>query len=200
MRSRSLKADLELPAEEVTEPASSTSFHAKWWSNVRKASRLGAKARADWMRQVRNYCGGTRALDSEKRWRLLNVAELKQLADAGMTIGAHALTHPVLSLSSEEEARCEIQESKIQLERSLGTPVWAFAYPFGNPSTIGSREVRLARQAGFACAFLNVERWGTQHSNLFAHPRTHVSSDTTLAEFAAHLSGLHARLQEAVGS
>jgi peptidoglycan/xylan/chitin deacetylase (PgdA/CDA1 family) len=116
-----------------------------------------------------------------------------------MSIGAHTLSHPVLSLCSDEEARREIQESRSDLERTLGRPVWAFAYPFGNPSTLGEREVRLAREAGFACAFLNVEYWGSGLSDPFALPRTHVTQDTALPEFAAHLSGLHTRLQRLVG-
>ncbi len=117
-----------------------------------------------------------------------------------MSIGAHTLSHPVLSLCSDEEARREIQESKIILERALGQAAWAFAYPFGNPSTMGERELLLAREAGFACAFLNVEHWGSEPANRFALPRTHVTSNTTLPEFAAHLSGLHARLQRALGA
>jgi peptidoglycan/xylan/chitin deacetylase (PgdA/CDA1 family) len=200
MRSKPLiPPDLHPPMEEGTESSSSVSFQARWWSTVRSASRLDAKTRADWMGRVRSHCGPTQAFHSDRRWRLLNIAELKQLAESGMSIGAHTLSHPVLSLCSEEEARREIQESKINLERALGCPVWAFAYPFGNPSTMGERELRLAREAGFSCAFLNVEHWGTERSNPFALPRTHVTFDTTLPEFAAHLSGLHARLQRAVG-
>ncbi len=200
MRTKPLGAELQLPPEEATPSPASTSFQAQWWTAVRRASRLDAKTRADWMRQVRNHCGPMQTFQSERRWRLLNTVELKQLADAGMSIGAHTLTHPVLSMCSEEEARREIQESKINLERALGRPVWAFAFPFGNPSTMGDRELRLAREARFTCAFLNVEHWGSEPSNPFALPRTHVASDTTLPEFAAHLSGLHARLQRAVGA
>jgi peptidoglycan/xylan/chitin deacetylase (PgdA/CDA1 family) len=200
MRTRPLtNPDLQLPEEEGTE-SPSLSFQARWWSAVRQASRLDALTRADWMSKVRNHCGQTQAPRSERRWRLLNISELKQLADAGMSIGAHTVSHPILSLCSEQDARREMQESKINLERALGRPVWAFAYPFGNPSTMGERELRLAREAGFACAFLNVEHWGSGPANRFALPRTHVTSDTTLPEFAAHLSGLHSRLQRAVGA
>ncbi len=153
---------------------------------------------------MRSDCGPMQALGSERcserRWRLLRAAELRQLADAGMSIGAHTLSHPVLSLCSEEEARREIQESKINLERTLGRSVWAFAYPFGNPSTVGEREVRVAREAGFVCAFLNVEHWDAEHFNPFALPRTPVTGDMTLPELAAHVSGFHTRLQRAVGS
>jgi len=191
---------LQLPGEEAAEP--SGSFQAQWWSTVRSASRLDARARADWMDLVRSHCGGTQVfrseLHSEKRWRPVNIGELRKLAEAGMTIGAHTLSHPVLSLCSDEEARREIQESKNGLERALGRQVWAFAYPFGNSSTMGEREVALAREAGFTCAFLNVEHWGAGATNPFALPRIHVTANTTLPEFAAHLSGLHARLQRAV--
>src|SRR6202043_3818549 len=114
--------------------------------------------------------------------------------------GAPPRVHPVLSRVNDEDAGREIQESKITLERALGHAAWAFAYPFGNPSTMGERELRLAREAGFSCAFLNVEHWGSEPANRFALPRTHVTSNTTLPEFAAHLSGLHARLQRALGA
>jgi peptidoglycan/xylan/chitin deacetylase (PgdA/CDA1 family) len=202
MRSRPLDGlDLQLPVEENAEP--SGSFQARWWSTVRRASRLDARARADWMSLVRSHCDVTQVshseLRSERRWRLLSVAELRALAEAGMSIGAHTLSHPVLSLCCEEEARREIQESKNEIERALGRPVWAFAYPFGTPSTMGERELGLAQKAGFACAFLNVEHWRRGPSNLFALPRIHVTVNTTLPEFAAHLSGLHARLQRAAG-
>ena len=201
MRARPLDGlGLQLPAEEAAEP--SHSFQAQWWSVVRRASRLDAGARTDWMDRARSHCNGTNVfrheIHSEKRWRLMNIAELKKLAEAGMTIGAHTLSHPVLSLCNVEEARHEIQESKNEIERALGRQVWAFAYPFGNSSTMGEREVALAQEAGFTCAFLNVEHWRAGPTNPFALPRIHATADTTLPEFAAHMSGLHARLQRAV--
>jgi peptidoglycan/xylan/chitin deacetylase (PgdA/CDA1 family) len=186
----------ELPAEESSAPA--PDFQAQWWSVVRRASQLMAESRAEWMSRVRAKCGPS-PTDCEKRWRLLNIRELTQLAAGGMTIGSHTRTHPVLAMSSDEAARREIHESKIEIERALGKTVWAFAYPFGNPATMGEREFSLAQQAGFSCAFLNVEHWAGQESNPLAIARTHISADMSLSEFDAHLSGLHARLQRAVG-
>jgi peptidoglycan/xylan/chitin deacetylase (PgdA/CDA1 family) len=201
MRARPLdEPELQIPLEEDkgTEPESSSSFQALWWNTVRRASQLNLEARTEWMAQVRSR-RGQKQFGSERRWRLFNVSELKQLAEAGMCVGAHTRSHPVLSLCSEEEARREILESKLEIERALGRPVWAFAYPFGNPSTMGVREVRIARESGFACAFLNIEHWGAGPSNPFMICRTHVTSDMTLPEFAAYLSGLHSRLQRAAG-
>lgn len=206
MRNRPLAgSDLELPAESGTKEArtnssASETFQSRWWSAVRSASRLNAGGRAEWMQHVRRHCGPLQALRSERRWRVLTICELRQLAQARMTVGAHTLSHPVLSLCTEDEARREIQQSKLDLEHALGQSVWAFAYPFGNPATMGQRELRSAQQAGFSCAFVNVERWDGEFSNPFALPRIHVNYDMTLPEFAAHLSGLHSRLQRAVGA
>jgi peptidoglycan/xylan/chitin deacetylase (PgdA/CDA1 family) len=192
---------LELPVENSAQVFSSENFQAQWWSVVRRASQLDAEARAEWMRLVRAQCGPAPARFG-KRWRLLNGRELErlsgELSQGGMSIGAHTRTHPVLSLCGDEEAEREICGSKLGIERTLGRAVWAFAYPFGNPSTLGDREFRLARQAGYSCAFLNVEHWGGQESNPFAIVRTHVTSDMSLAEFAAHVSGVHVRLQRVV--
>ncbi len=201
--------DLRLPADGEARFNSPDNFQARWWGTVQRASRLDADRRADWLAQLRDRYSPLQDFRSEKRWRLLNVAELRQLAAAGMSMGAHTRSHPILSLCNEEEARREIGESKSELERALGRSTWAFAYPFGNPSTMAEREVRLAREAGFSAAFLNVEHWSVgrekaeqqdaQASNRFAVPRIHVTLNTTLPEFAAHLSGLHTRLQLAVG-
>jgi peptidoglycan/xylan/chitin deacetylase (PgdA/CDA1 family) len=185
-----------LPREEME--SFKHSFQSGWWNVVRRASQMTAETRAAWMDDVRKECGNVGPA-SEERWRLLNARELRELAHAGMSIGAHTRTHPVLSLSDEEEARREIRDCKNELEQMLGRPVWALAYPFGNPATMGDREFRLAREAGYVCAFLNVEQWPGQETNLHALPRTHVTSDMTLAELAAHLSGVHARLQRVVG-
>ncbi len=206
MRAKPLAGSgLQLPAEDgTTEPRTGSlpleNFQAHWWSTVRRASRLHAIRRAAWMDRVRRHCGPSQVFHSERRWRLLTVQELKQLAAAGMTIGAHTLSHPVLSLCSEDEARREVQQSRLDLELALGGSVWAFAYPFGNSATMGDRELRLAQNSGFSCAFLNVESWGAGAFDPFTLPRTHITRDTSLPELAAHLSGFHVRLQQAVGA
>lgn len=190
--------DPNLPADESEAAKPANSFHTLWWSTVRRASHWDAAKRADWMHHVRGSCASMPSPASDHQWQLLGHAELKQLLESGTSIGAHSLSHSVLSLCSEEEARREIQESKIALEQALGRPVWAFAYPFGDPSTVGKRELRLAQESGYSCAFVNVEHWDTECSTPFALERTHVTSDMALPELAAHLSGLHKRLQRAM--
>ncbi len=132
----------------------------------------------------------------ECRDRLLNRTELRQLVTQGMTVGAHTVSHPLLAEMSAELAAQEIRECKLSLESCLQLEIWALAYPFGDEGSAGAREMKMAEDAGDACAFLNcgggVMR---QSSPRYALPRAHVTWEMNLAEFEAHLSGFHEDLQ-----
>lgn len=84
---------------------------------------------------------------------MMSSGQLRAMADAGMQIGAHTMTHPILSRLSDAEARREISNSKSQLEELLGRSVSLFAYPNGKPTVdYTSRDVQLVREAGFKAA------------------------------------------------
>lgn len=67
-----------------------------------------------------------------------------------VTIGAHTLTHPLLTRASWREAEHELRESRELLEAHLGHPVLAFAYPYGGHNLWVRR---LVARAGFRLAF-----------------------------------------------
>jgi len=56
---------------------------------------------------------------------------LRALDGDGVTIGAHTASHPDLTLLPDDEAQEEVTSCRATLERELGHPVRAFAYPFG---------------------------------------------------------------------
>jgi peptidoglycan/xylan/chitin deacetylase (PgdA/CDA1 family) len=132
-----------------------------------------------------------------QRLRLMNVAQLKQLAAAGMGIGSHTVSHPALAKLSSEVARREISESKAALEAMLGQSVWALAYPFGGPGSVSEREWEMARDAGYECAFMNVD--GPWPDHPYALPRVHITAAMKLAEFQAQVSGLHECVRRTAG-
>ena len=125
-----------------------------------------------------------------RRFALLTQPELRQLSHSGMTIGAHTVSHPVLSQCSRELAWSEISENKHSLEQSLGQEVWALAYPFGDSASVTSRELQISEQVRFTCAFLNVSGH-LPDASAFALPRINITGEMTLAEFEAHVSGFH---------
>jgi peptidoglycan/xylan/chitin deacetylase (PgdA/CDA1 family) len=72
-----------------------------------------------------------------------------------MTIGAHTLTHALLSALSPEEQETEISGSKAVLEELLSHPVSLFAYPFGARGDYDEESVSVVRRAGFEIACAN---------------------------------------------
>lgn len=72
---------------------------------------------------------------------------------AGMQIGAHTVSHPILAGLNRDNARREIEEGKRVLEALVKAPVDLFAYPNGKPTEDYTDEsVALAREAGFSAA------------------------------------------------
>ncbi|MCA9231092.1 MAG: polysaccharide deacetylase family protein [Planctomycetales bacterium] len=77
------------------------------------------------------------------------VEQLREMADAGVEIGAHTRSHADLgSIISETDLYDEIVGSKLDLESLLGQPVRYFAFPFGMPENLSSAAFRIAFQAG----------------------------------------------------
>jgi peptidoglycan/xylan/chitin deacetylase (PgdA/CDA1 family) len=81
--------------------------------------------------------------------RLLERGHLGALADAGVEIGAHTMTHPDLSTLGYSDCMREMRGSREILEGIAHRPVTTFAYPFGRHSPIARRA---ARDAGFEAA------------------------------------------------
>ena len=132
-----------------------------------------------------------------QRFQVLSAADLHHLADAGMTIGAHTLSHPELRRQTKELACREIRDCRSRLEDCMGLAVWGLAYPFGNAGAVAEREFQLAQEAGYECAFMNIPG-RLRECNTFALPRVHVTADMSLAVFEAHVSGFHESVQRKV--
>lgn len=170
-----------------------------WMNLTEKLASLPWKERQGVLEQIRiqlDYSADWKshfldAGESRARFLVLSPKELKELSAADMSIGAHTLSHPMLSKTSQECAWEEIASSRSELEHFLGTEVWALAYPFGDSSSVSKRELELAERAGFKCAFLNIGGGFGPATLRFALPRVHVTSEMSLAEFEAHVSGFY---------
>ncbi len=60
---------------------------------------------------------------------MLGWAQVRELAAAGWTIGAHTVTHPNLALAAPAEAEAEIAGSRDAIAAALGERPLHFAYP-----------------------------------------------------------------------
>lgn len=98
--------------------------------------------------------------------------QVRAMAAAGMTIGAHTVGHPILARISDSEARAEMKEGKGQLEAITGSEVILFAYPNGKPGAdYTAAHVCLAQEIGFSAACSTGWGAGKLGSDLFQIPR-----------------------------
>ena len=95
--------------------------------------------------------------------------ELRALAERGVEIGSHTLTHPHLPSLSDGELLRELRESRELIEAELNRPCRYLAYPYGEHD----ERVRAAtRAAGYEAAF--ALRSGADTRDLYALPRVDI--------------------------
>jgi len=83
---------------------------------------------------------------------MLSWEEVGVLRGLGFAVGAHTVSHPILSRLSREDAWREIHGSRVAIERNLGIRARVFAYPNGGPEDVTPTTVSLVTEAGFECA------------------------------------------------
>ena len=76
-----------------------------------------------------------------------------QMRDAGMEIGGHTVTHPVLAHADVERQRAEVEGCRDRLHERLGVQMASFAYPVGLRGAFDFRTREVLRRAGVRRAF-----------------------------------------------
>ncbi len=107
--------------------------------------------------------------------RFMNWNQLREMASAGMEIGSHTLSHPILSLLPDSQARTEIAESKACLEEKLRQPVRSFCYPNGKSGDFSETTKKFAKEAGYCSAVTTQIGYFTRDTDLYEIPRFYTS-------------------------
>jgi peptidoglycan/xylan/chitin deacetylase (PgdA/CDA1 family) len=118
--------------------------------------------------------------------RFMTEDELRDVARAGVEIGAHTVTHPDLATLGVDECVAEMRDSRQELERITGHPVTTFAYPF---CSYGTEALDAARQVGFDAAVTCLGRgdW----SRPLELPRTMITGKDGMFGFAMKVAGVY---------
>ncbi|MGE3508294.1 MAG: polysaccharide deacetylase family protein [Vicinamibacterales bacterium] len=125
--------------------------------------------------------------------RFMTWDEVREMAQAGIAFGAHTESHVNLARCGAETASLEITRSRSTIERHLGRPVTAFAYPYGK-NTPGVRA--LVSAAGFTAAFTTASGLIAKHDDRRALNRIDINTNVagSLPYFACralHLLGMY---------
>ena len=108
--------------------------------------------------------------------------QLREMAEAGMEIGSHSLTHPFLQGLDRAGLRHEFGESKAMLEDRLGAPVRAASLPQGwEPPEFES----VMDELGYRVFCTSRVAWWHPGDRPLAMPRVGVRRGMTPAGFAA---------------
>ena len=83
---------------------------------------------------------------------MLNWDDVNALVGLGFSIGAHTVTHPILSRVSAQQARTEIVASRRVIELACHQTPTSFAYPNGTARDYTQTVTHLVREAGFTSA------------------------------------------------
>jgi peptidoglycan/xylan/chitin deacetylase (PgdA/CDA1 family) len=131
---------------------------------------LDTEAREAVLASIRQQLGVHRVPRGDSR--AMTTAELQDLASGGlMEVGAHTVTHVLLSAVSKDRQVEEIAESKRTLEGIIPAPVDSFSYPFGGWADYSGETVELVKSSGFLYACSNFEGVVTKATDLFQIPR-----------------------------
>ena len=112
--------------------------------------------------------------------------QARELAQTGMEVGCHSLTHPFLSDLDETGLRREIADAKRQLEDITGASIRHYSCPGGRWD---ERVARVALQAGYESVATSAIGLNTPATDRYSLSRIAITGQVTTAEFAAICSG-----------
>jgi peptidoglycan/xylan/chitin deacetylase (PgdA/CDA1 family) len=135
---------------------------------------------------LREWAGPSTAGDTAGCSRALTIVELQQLAASPLIeIGAHTVSHPMLSTLSRTQQQEEVQRSRLDLQRFTGMSVTSFSYPHGAYS---HETLSTVAEAGFTVACCSTADVLRSASDVLTVPRLWVG-DQDGESFSSWLQG-----------
>lgn len=117
-------------------------------SLIRQLMHLPGAQRAERVAAIAHAAGGCPG-----QQLMMTSQQVRQLHAAGMTIGGHTATHPILARQEPAAARRDIAEGKDRLEALIGDRLEVFAYPSGRPGRdYAAEHVEMVKACGFKAA------------------------------------------------
>jgi Polysaccharide deacetylase len=85
-------------------------------------------------------------------------SELKEMSDAGIEIGGHSMTHPILSRVDAESLVWEVAGPRAAFRERLGIEVRSFCYPNGQVPDVNASVIQAVKDAGYRGAVVTQRR------------------------------------------
>jgi peptidoglycan/xylan/chitin deacetylase (PgdA/CDA1 family) len=131
----------------------------------------------------------------ERKEKIAGAEQIQNLPDDLISIGSHTLTHPRLPLLSETEAKHELLESRMKLEKLLQRRITLFSFPYGEftPALL-----ELCREAGYERVYTSFPGNARCSPPAFAVGRVSAEPSDWPVEFRLKVLGAYAWLPRAI--
>ena len=112
-----------------------------------------------------------------------------KLDKAGIEIGSHTVSHPILSSLNDSEIYKELATSKAQLDENLGKETVSICYPVGGPQYYDDRVKKAAKELGYqyGISYRHGVIKDMARQSPFDFPRIHVETEINMPHFIANL-------------
>ena len=128
---------------------------------------------------------------------VLTWEDVEKMSKNGIEFGSHTITHPDLTMLSDEDATKEISGSKNRIEKNTGVKPSFFAYPFGGRDNINDSIIGHVKSLGFKGA-VTLSKNGYRDFDSFLMPRMSISQSSVSGPmgnfskslFTAEISGI----------
>jgi peptidoglycan/xylan/chitin deacetylase (PgdA/CDA1 family) len=136
--------------------------------------KLSPAVRDQLLAAVAGACGPV-----EPHLRPLTWEQVRHMAAAGIEIGCHTVSHPILSTLGAEQQRAEVTRARDRIAAEIDRPVRLFAYPNGGSRDFTADTVAILKDAGFdaACSMIRganapgCDRYELKRIGIGADPR-----------------------------
>lgn len=169
--------------------------NAYWWSYISRARSAGMPTPTiEALKKVPND-ERVKIVESVKPAipigrQAFTIKELREISRPGfVSIESHTITHPILTMCSDQKARIEIVQSKKAIESWLNKKIIAFAYPNGDFS---DREISYLQDSGYQLAFTTSDGQITPENinDQFRLPRVDIIDTISFSENLCRITGL----------
>jgi len=184
------------PSPEIPFPDASGKFTLAGNRKARARQLIGAakslpvEVLEPWLDALRAELTLPPELASNEVYAFLSWDEVRQLPRYGFELGSHTVNHWIVTRCTPESLRYELEASRSEIERQLGSSCLSFCYPNGTAADWSPTVAEAVGAAGYRVAYALPDRIQPRTPiNPYAIHRLAVPGGAAQEGFRARLSG-----------